>query len=48
MDVAGGEHRPRAAVMVPLVEAAPDAALALVQLAAYLGFHSKSSAGRGA
>ena len=41
-DVGGGEHRPSAAVHVGFVEAAPDAALAVGQLSAYLGFHLKS------
>jgi hypothetical protein len=48
LDVAGGEPRPLAAVAVLLIEAALDAALALVPLAAYLGFPSKSSVWRGA
>src|ERR1039457_1596190 len=42
MNVAGGEHRPLAAFDVELIEPAFDAALASVQLSAYLNFHSKS------
>jgi hypothetical protein len=42
VDIAGGEHRPLAALDVALVEAALDSALALPQLSAYLTVHSKS------
>jgi hypothetical protein len=47
MDVRGGEHRPVATLHVGFVQATLNAALALVQLAAYLSFHSKSLAWRG-
>ena len=46
-DVARGEHRPLVALDVALVEAAFNPALALGQLSAYLGLHSKSFACRG-
>jgi hypothetical protein len=46
-DVGGGEHRALAAVEVGWGKAALGAALALGQLAAYLGFHSKFLAWRG-
>ena len=42
VDVAGGEHGLVAAAQVGLVEAAFDPALAVGQLPAYLGVHSKS------
>src|SRR5205085_1571620 len=42
MNIGGGEHRPFASVQVAFVEAALDPALALPQLLAYLGIHSKS------
>jgi hypothetical protein len=42
VDIAGGEHGTLAAGDVGCVEAACDAPLAVGQLLAYLGFHSKS------
>jgi hypothetical protein len=47
LEVGGGEQGPLATVKVELSEAALEAALAAVQLVAYLGFHSKSLACRG-
>src|SRR6516165_3675262 len=46
-DVACGEHRPLATLDVTFVEPALDSALALGQLPAYLGLHSKSLSCRG-
>jgi hypothetical protein len=42
VDVAGGEGGTAAAVQLRLVEATLDLPLAVGQLLAYLGFHSKS------
>src|SRR5262249_51636324 len=42
VDVAGGEHRAAAVGDVGCVEPAGEASLAVSQLLAYLGFHSKS------
>ncbi len=45
VNVRGGEHRLLAAIDIGFVESPLDAALAIVQLSAYLGVHSKSLLG---
>jgi hypothetical protein len=47
VDIGGGEHGLLAALDVPFVETAREAALASLQLSAYLNDHSKSLVWRG-